>query len=418
MGRLCFRFETCNNENKMKTLIQSRTLRCLVAGAVALLWSSAAGAQATPEQQLAEHRAKAKEYLMNKQPDKAIPELQAMEALDPNDVDVHGNLGVLYYFKGDCAHAVPELRRAVDLLPGIWRQQVLLGFCEERLGDKDGAIKDLEATFPHLDDLKLNRDAGEALLRLYASDNDAAKAAAVIAVLRQKNPTDVQLIYSAYQIYTDLAGEAMISLSLVSPDSAEMHRLMAHEASRYGDRTAAIANLREALKINPKMPGLHQELADALNSSLEGGNKEEAEKEYKLALAENPNDALSLCRLGSIAEDRGETQQAFDFYSRAIHLQPEDELANMGMAKVYVTLKQPEKAAVLLEGLVKQDPTNDVAHFRLSTVYRQLKRYDDAKRELAEYQKYKGMKDKLRKIYQDLRLNNKMEESESDAQQK
>jgi cell division protein FtsL len=33
-----------------------------------------------------------------------------------------------------------------------------------------------------------------------------------------------------------------------------------------------------------------------------------------------------------------------------------------------------------------------------------LKRYDDAKRELAEYQKYKDMKDKLRKIYQNLRL--------------
>ncbi len=40
----------------------------------------------------------------------------------------------------------------------------------------------------------------------------------------------------------------------------------------------------------------------------------------------------------------------------------------------------------------------------MSVVYRKLKRPEDAKRELAEYQKYKDLKEKLRKIYKDLRL--------------
>lgn len=390
----------------------------LVVTGVALV-CGVAHAQNTAEQQLAEHRAKAQQYLMNKEPDKAIPELQAMEALAPNDADVHGNLGVLFYFRGDCARAVPELRRAVELVPGIWRQQTLLGFCEERLGDRENAAKDLEAAFPHIDDPKLNRDTGEALLRIYAADNELAKAAAVMAVLQEKNPTDVKLLYSAYELYSDLAGEAMISLSLVNPDSAEMHRLMARESLRYGDRITAISHLRDALKIDPKMPGLHEELADALNSSQEGGNKEEAEQEYKLALAENPKDELALCRLGEMAETRGETQDALAEYTKALQLSPEDDAANMGLAKVYMTLKQPDKAAALLEGVVKRDPTNDVAHFRLSTAYRQMHRYDDAKKQLVEYQKYKEMKDKLRKIYQNLRLhNNKLDTSEVEDEKK
>ena len=40
----------------------------------------------------------------------------------------------------------------------------------------------------------------------------------------------------------------------------------------------------------------------------------------------------------------------------------------------------------------------------MSAVYRKLNRPEDAKRELATYQKYKEMKEKLRKVYKGLRL--------------
>jgi tetratricopeptide (TPR) repeat protein len=374
-------------------------------------------AKLTKEQEIAEHRAKAQQYLMRKEPELAIPELQALETLDPNDTDVHGNLGVLFYFKNDCAHATPELRQATDLRAGLWQQLALLGFCEQRLGDIANAKKDLEAAFPHIDEEKLNRAAGEALIHLYSESNDLPKAVSVIDVLRAKNPTDVKLIYTAYQMYTDLASEAMITLSLVSPDSPEMHRLMANESMRYGDRVTSINHLREAIKLDPKLPGIHLELADALNSPLEGGNKEEAEKEYKLALVENPNDEVAECRLGEIAAGRGDLQESYARYSHAIALQPTEPLANLGLAKALAAMKQPDKAAALLEGVIQRDPTNEIAHFRLSSVYRQLGRADDAKRELVEYQKYKEMKDKLRKVYQSLRLQKTLpEDSDADAQ--
>jgi hypothetical protein len=37
-------------------------------------------------------------------------------------------------------------------------------------------------------------------------------------------------------------------------------------------------------------------------------------------------------------------------------------------------------------------------------VYRTLKRPEDAKQQLAEYQKYKDLKEKLRAIYKDMQL--------------
>jgi tetratricopeptide (TPR) repeat protein len=377
---------------------------------------STAGA-ATKDQEIAEHRAKAQRYLMHKEPELAVAELQALEVLTPDDVEVHANLGVLLFFKNDCARAVPELRRAIELREGLWRQVELLGFCEQQLGDAANAEKDLEAAFPHLDDAKMSREAGNALLSLYAGNGELQKASSVIAALREKNPTDVNLIYQAYQIYTDLAGEAMISLSLVSPDSAEMHVVMAHESLRYGDRVTGITHLRQALKLNPKMSGIHFELGEALNSPLEGGNKAEAEKEYEQALAENPNDEMSECRLGEMAADRGDLPGSFKHYSHAVELQPKEPIANLGLAKALASMKQPQQAATLLEGVIQRDPTYDIAHFRLSTVYRQLGRPEDAKRELAEYQKYKEMKEKLRTIYRNLRLHkNGLDEGEPDAQ--
>jgi hypothetical protein len=54
--------------------------------------------------------------------------------------------------------------------------------------------------------------------------------------------------------------------------------------------------------------------------------------------------------------------------------------------------------------VLKEDPTNMLAHFRLSALYRKMHKPEDAKRELAEYQKYKEIKDGLRQVYGTMRI--------------
>jgi Tetratricopeptide repeat len=65
---------------------------------------------------------------------------------------------------------------------------------------------------------------------------------------------------------------------------------------------------------------------------------------------------------------------------------------------------QPKVALPLLQHVVADDATNVLAHYRLSTVYYKLNRIDDAKREVADYKKYKDMKEKLRIVFKDMRL--------------
>jgi predicted Zn-dependent protease len=104
---------------------------------------------------------------------------------------------------------------------------------------------------------------------------------------------------------------------------------------------------------------------------------------------------------------------ASERYSRALELQPNDPEANIGLAKVLMSLDQPQKAEALLKHALQLDPTSPVAHFRLSTIYRTSGRTAEPKQELEEYQKYNKMKEQLRELYHDLHRNQPTNENDS-----
>lgn len=381
-----------------------RAVGCIGGGLLLSLSLCLAQDASDTQQQIADHSRKAQQYLQEKRPNLAIPELQALVALDPNNADARGNLGVLYFFKGDCADAAPQLRVAITQLAGLWRIQVLLGICERQQGDTAAARTDLETAFPHLEEDKIHFQAGTLLIDIYTNSGDLAKAAAVVEALRARNPTDVRVLYAAYRIYSQLTDEAMLSLSMVDPDSAEMHEVIAHETIRYGDTGKAIAQYRAAIKIDPKLPGIHFELAEALSDSPNPTDKAEAENEYKLALAMNPGDVKSECRLGEIEVERNNLPRALDDYSRAVKLAPADIDANLGLAHTMIRLNEGDQALPLLEQVIKLEPANDTAHYLLSRLLWQEGKKEEAQREVELYKKYKTMKEKLQTIYKQLQV--------------
>ncbi|MGA9981552.1 MAG: tetratricopeptide repeat protein [Candidatus Sulfotelmatobacter sp.] len=404
-------------------MIAKRGIAC--AGFVMLLRVGLCLSQATgpkqddKQQEFAAHMQKARGYLDEKEPALAIPEFEAAVAIDPASVDAQANLGVLLFFRGKPANSIPHFRAALaarklagpreEQQPGLAKIQGLLGMAESRTLDFADARKDMESAFAALvvsssQDPRFQLQLGLELVGLDTEGGDLEAAATVIVQLRKAEPSNAEVLYAAYRTYSDLAGESMLALSLAAPDSAQMHQLLAHEDARQGNTNGAIAQYRKAIAIDPHLPGIHFELAELLHTSTDEAVKKEAEKEYHAALLENPQNEKAFLRLAEIDGRKGNIDQSYEEYTKAVELQPADADAKLGLAKTLIDMNQSDRALPLLEDTVKLEPTNATAHYRLATLYRKTGRVDDAKRELELYQKFKDMKEKLRALYKELQV--------------
>src|ERR1039458_1832750 len=121
------------------------------------------------------------------------------------------------------------------------------------------------------------------------------------------------------------------------------------ELAKGGGTAEHIDNYRAALKLDPQLPGLHFELAEMLSTLGTAEGRQEAESEYNAALEANPLDEQSECRLGDIAFRANDLKAASDHYTQAVQLQPRDPEANIGLAKILMSLDQPQKAEALLQ---------------------------------------------------------------------
>jgi Tfp pilus assembly protein PilF len=362
--------------------------------------------QAPPDKNelLQAHMVKAQQYLREKRPDLAVPEFEAILALDPNNLDAQRNVGVLLYFRNDYANAVPHLKEAIKAKPDLWKVQALLGLAEMQLGNVSDGRMDMESALPNLNGDKVQIALGEALIESYSQSGELDKAARTASTMLAAEPTDPRLLLLSYHLYSDLASKSILTLALTAPNSAEIHQVMARELQRQGDEVAAIANYREAIQLNPKLPGLYVEFGLLLYNSTDAKRQGEAQAQFQAALAANPHDERAQLMLGETEARLGDMKAAQEADARAVEMQPNDVDACTEYAKILMSTNQKDKARVLLEHAVEIDPTDEIAHYRLSTLDRQQGKMEDAKRELDEYQKYKDMKAKLQTVFHDMRV--------------
>ena len=341
-------------------------------------------------------------HLQEQKPQLAIPLLREVVSLDPNNVNGQANLGVLLFFQDKFSAAIPPLAAALQLQPGLWRIEALLGIAEKRTGDPRNAEAHLEHAFSNLDDPKIKLQAGLELAEILTASTQLDDALSITRKLEQLAPDNPQILFAAYQIARRRMDQTLLSLMVTAPDSAEMHLIIAGELSRQGDRANSIAHYREAIRLNSSLPGVHFLLAEELRTSPDPAQSVQAEGEYNAALKVNPYDELSWRQLGGVLSAKGDFKTAEGHYRRALDLQPSDSEAKTGLAIVLISTSRSNEAIPLLESAIKDDPTNMVAHFRLSGLYRRAGRTADADRELAAFHHYQDLKDKLGKVFKQL----------------
>ena len=353
-----------------------------------------------------EHLARAQQALAKKQLDLAAQELHEAVTADPTNVEARANLGVVEFLQGKYAEAEPDLREALKQQPKLWKAQAILGLCEKAQRKFDSARSSLEKSFFHLDDPQLQMRAGMALVEIDYQRRDFDPALAVLASLQKIDPANPDVLYVLYRIHSDLAVQARDTLASVAPDSARMHQLLAEHLVTEGKIKEAIVQYQEALHINPRLPGVHFELGEAiLENSTSDEARKQAEREFKIAIEINPDDAKSESRLGALANLRNEKEIALQHYSQAAELDPEYSEAQVGLGAVLMSTGHPEKAIEHLLQALRLDPLNASAHFRLSQAYRQLGRAADADEEVAKFKQLREAEERLQAVYGQLKQN-------------
>ena len=357
------------------------------------------------QQQVRADIQRALQALQVNDPDTAVREFNAALQIDPKNVDARANLGVIAFMQGHYADAAENFRQALEMEPAQWKVQAMLGMCEKRLGRLVSARAWLEKSFPHLEEPKLQTQVGLELAELDYQVGELGKSADVINTLWQLDPKNLDVLYSAYRTYSDLAGSALNAIALLDPDSARMHLIIAEHLINEGDRDGAITEYRKVLQLAPRLPGAHFELAEALlQKSKTIRDREEAEEAFKAELALNPNDFNAECRLGDLYLSAGATSldDAYKSYARALQLQPDFANAQLGMGKVLIRMGRNQKAVDYLREAARLDPIDPTAHYLLGQTYRRLGQMPDADREIKLFEDLENSRKRIHEVYREM----------------
>jgi len=384
---------------------------CLV---LASALAAFAGQNAPPgSSEVREHLRKAFEFLKANDANSAVKEFDAVLAIDPKNSEAYANLGVIAFVQRDYQNASQYLRKALAIDPSLVKTEALLGICERRLGQASGQGL-LEKSFPKLKDKKLQIQVGTELAGIYYQQGNLDRAASVMHSLVDIDPDNVEILYLAQQIYSDLADDTLNKLAILAPGSARMQQVIAERLINAGDLKGAIEHYKKALEIEPRLPGIRYELGEAIleSAQTDPAAQADAEKEFQDAIKMEGDSARIECQLGKIAFLKSDMEQALAHYNRAYALNPGEIDAQMGLAKLLTIANKPEEALKYLRMAVQTDPLNSEAHYRLAALCRKLGLTEEAEKELRLFQEIKQAKDRVRELYRQMHKSTKDQDNQ------
>jgi len=345
-------------------------------------------------------------------------ELEAVLALDPRDARANTNLGILALAKGDYRKACDDFRKALGAEPSSAKTEALLGICGRRLADP-AATKHLERSFPKLEDPQLRTRVGMELIGIYYGQGDPERAVAVTQTLVELNPENPDILYTAQRLYTELAEATLNKLALVAPSSARMQQVIAEHLINAGDLPSAIEHYKKALEIDPRLPRLRYELAQAI---LETSRTDPQTQAAAIAMAEKAQEVDGkssnvACFLARIALLQGDDAKAFEFYREAIGLDPGSVEAQVGLGRMLIAANKPEEAKKYLEQATESDPLNSIAHYRLAIADRRLGLEEEARKQTQLAREVKNAQESVERLYLQMNKQPKQKPNQQEAAQ-
>ena len=113
----------------------------------------------------------------------------------------------------------------------------------------------MEKSFPKLKDKSLQIQAGMELANLYYQQGSLDRTAAMMRSLVDLDPDNVEILYMAQRVYSDLADDTLNKLAILAPGSARMQQVIAERLINEGDLKGATEHYRKGAGDRPAAAG-------------------------------------------------------------------------------------------------------------------------------------------------------------------
>lgn len=320
---------------------------------------------------------------------------EKLRELSPETAEVHAQLGMIYFQLRDFGRAVPALRQALKLKPGLPNVDMLLAMCLSELGRYEEAVPGLRKAFDQTADSALRRVAGLQLQRSYTGLGKNGEAVEVALRLARLYPDDPEILYHTGRLFSDYAYRLTMHLADVAPTSVWTHQAAGEANESMGNYDDALEEYRKVLDLSPDRPGIHYRLgrvylARARPPLAEANAEANAAREFEEELRIDPTNANAAYELGELQRKAGDLDGARQRFAQAVEHYPDFEQGQVGLGRVLVAQGHPELALPHLEKATRLDPEDDVAFFHLWQAHRALGHVQEEKKALAEFQRLRA----------------------------
>ncbi len=137
------------------------------------------------------------------------------------------------------------------------------------------------------------------------------------------------------------------------PQAASKEYARALKSLEQRDTTGAIGHLRRAVEIAPQFAVAWNHLGTIAYQSQQFA---EAEKDFRTALAQEPDAYSPLVNLGGVLLNLNRPREALEYNLRAVAARPEDALANSQLGMTYGLLGDDDAAIRYLDAAKRIDP--------------------------------------------------------------
>ena len=288
---------------------------------------------------------------------------QSVIESNPDNVQAHADLGQLFAFAGSPQSALKVIAPVLAKHPDSAQLLTVRGLARVQLKDFSGALEDgqravqLDPTY---------EPAVGLLAAIYRTQNQGAKAVAIVTTTLQMLPHSTQLREVLAGIYAQTGDDAdaekqFQTLITMRPADLQYRVELAQIEVRDNQLDQAEAVLRDAVKAAPQSDDPKLVLVSFLTQHRSAVQGDAALRTF---IAAQPDDSRLRLALGAALESTGQEQQALDVYNEVVRrdvdgpnaLTARDRIASIDMVQQHYDAAADEVATVL-----KRDPTNDDA---------------------------------------------------------